>query len=133
MVRMTRETPATTQAARLSAVAAGTTGLLMPAKLWAARRAAYPFRATAGRGATRSGSAALCGRVRSAKGKGRVMASTIPSSAFSAHAPVRPDWLAKRREAALEPDLPIVDPHHHLIDRPENGTYLLRDLLADID
>ena len=38
---------------------------------------------------------------------------------------VRPDWLAKRREAALEPDLPIVDPHHHLIDRPESGTYLL--------
>jgi len=61
------------------------------------------------------------------------MSSTMPSSVFSAHPTVRPDWLAKRREAALEPDLPIVDPHHHLIDRPENGTYLLRDLLADID
>lgn len=61
------------------------------------------------------------------------MASTIPSSAISAHLAVRPDWLAKRREAALEPDLPIIDPHHHLIDRPESGTYLLRDLLADID
>jgi predicted TIM-barrel fold metal-dependent hydrolase len=46
---------------------------------------------------------------------------------------VRPDWLDKRREAALEPDLPIVDPHHHLIDRPESGRYLLPDLLADID
>ena len=54
------------------------------------------------------------------------------SSAISAHLAVRPDWLAKRRGGALEPDLPIIDPHHHLIDRPESGTYLLPDLLADI-
>lgn len=27
---------------------------------------------------------------------------------------VRPDWLAQVHEAALEPDLPIIDPHHHL-------------------
>ena len=45
---------------------------------------------------------------------------------------MRKDWLARRREEALEPDLPIVDPHHHLIDRPESGTYLLPDLLEDI-
>ena len=44
--------------------------------------------------------------------------------------PVRPDWLAQHTEAALEPDLPIVDPHHHLWDRPGNS-YLLPDLLAD--
>ena len=43
---------------------------------------------------------------------------------------VRPDWLAQHTEAALEPDLPIVDPHHHLWDRPGNA-YLLPDLLAD--
>ncbi len=61
------------------------------------------------------------------------MASTTPSSAISAHLVVRPDWLAKRRESALEAELPIIDPHHHLIDRPESGTYLLRDILADID
>src|SRR5262245_47253761 len=54
-------------------------------------------------------------------------------SQISAHLAVRPDWLAGRREEAIEPDLPIVDPHHHLIDRPESGTYLLPDLLADID
>jgi predicted TIM-barrel fold metal-dependent hydrolase len=54
-------------------------------------------------------------------------------TAISAHLAVRPDWLARRKEAALEPDLPIVDPHHHLIDRPESGTYLLTDLLADTD
>ena len=55
-----------------------------------------------------------------------------PPTAISSHLAVRPDWLAKRREPALEPDLPIVDPHHHLIDRPESGCYLLPDLLADI-
>jgi len=59
------------------------------------------------------------------------MSSTIPANAISAHLAVRPDWLARRPEAILEPDLPIVDPHHHLIDRPESGTYLLPDLLAD--
>jgi predicted TIM-barrel fold metal-dependent hydrolase len=61
------------------------------------------------------------------------MSSTIPASAFSAHPTVRPDWLDKRREPALEPGLLIIDPHHHLIDRPQNGTYLLPDLLADIN
>ena len=55
------------------------------------------------------------------------------NSQISTHLAVRPDWLASRREEALEPGLPIVDPHHHLIDRPESGTYLLPDLLADID
>jgi predicted TIM-barrel fold metal-dependent hydrolase len=61
------------------------------------------------------------------------MAAMQPAdSPISAHLAVRPDWLASRREEALEPDLPIVDPHHHLIDRPESGTYLLPDLLADI-
>ncbi len=42
-------------------------------------------------------------------------------------------WLDKRPpEAALEPDLPIIDPHHHLWDTPHRGTYFLPDLLADI-
>lgn len=42
-------------------------------------------------------------------------------------------WLDKRpTEAALEPDLPIIDPHHHLWDTPHRGTYFLPDLLADI-
>jgi len=48
-----------------------------------------------------------------------------------AHLTIRPDWLAKRREDPLEPELPIVDPHHHLWDRPGNR-YLLPDILADI-
>ena len=27
-------------------------------------------------------------------------------------------WLGKTVESALEPDLPICDPHHHFWDRP---------------
>lgn len=41
-------------------------------------------------------------------------------------------WLAKRpTEAALEPALPIIDPHHHLWDAPHRGEYLLAEFLAD--
>src|SRR5436189_3741434 len=43
---------------------------------------------------------------------------------------VRNDWLARRTEEILEPALPIIDPHHHLWDRP-GWRYLLDDLLAD--
>jgi L-fuconolactonase len=39
-------------------------------------------------------------------------------------------WLAQRREEIIEPDFPIVDPHHHLWDRQEHR-YLLDQLLAD--
>src|SRR5207248_2614343 len=43
-------------------------------------------------------------------------------------------WLARRpKEAALEPELPIIDPHHHFWDTPQRGRYLLPELLADID
>lgn len=42
-------------------------------------------------------------------------------------------WLAKRpAEAALEPELPIIDPHHHLWHTPHRGRYFLPELLADI-
>jgi len=42
-------------------------------------------------------------------------------------------WLAKRpTEPALEPDLPIIDPHHHFWDTPQRGCYMLPELLADI-
>lgn len=44
--------------------------------------------------------------------------------------PIDEDWLGLVTEEILEPDLPIVDPHHHLWHR--NGlVYLLDDLLAD--
>src|SRR4051812_30790635 len=47
----------------------------------------------------------------------------------------KPDeaWLAKAPpEEILEPDLPIVDTHHHLWDMP-GYRYLIDELLADID
>jgi predicted TIM-barrel fold metal-dependent hydrolase len=50
----------------------------------------------------------------------------------SLHAPVREDWLALRREEILEPGRPIVDPHHHLWDRP-GARYLFPELLADMN
>lgn len=40
------------------------------------------------------------------------------------------DWLSRCSEPAIDPDLPIVDPHHHLWDH-ERGRYLLDELQAD--
>jgi L-fuconolactonase len=59
------------------------------------------------------------------------MPTPDPATAPTPHLPVRPDWLAKRQEEILEPELPIVDPHHHLVDRANTGRYLLPELLAD--
>src|SRR6516165_11141319 len=42
------------------------------------------------------------------------------------------EWLKKLTEEILEPDLPIVDPHHHLWDHP-GSRYLLDELLADVN
>jgi L-fuconolactonase len=41
------------------------------------------------------------------------------------------DWLALTTEDAIDPDLPICDPHHHFWDRP-GGRYLLDELLVDL-
>ena len=46
--------------------------------------------------------------------------------------PITPDWLDQVKEEALDPDLPIIDPHHHLWDYPRDR-YMLDELLADID
>ncbi len=43
----------------------------------------------------------------------------------------REAWLTLTQEEALDPDLPICDPHHHLWDYP-NNRYLLEDLLQDL-
>ena len=44
------------------------------------------------------------------------------------------DWLGRMTEQALEPDLPICDPHHHLWDQRETFVYryLLEDFFADM-
>jgi predicted TIM-barrel fold metal-dependent hydrolase len=42
----------------------------------------------------------------------------------------RDAWLAQLTEAALEPELPIVDPHHHLWDHP-GSRYMLDEIIRD--
>jgi L-fuconolactonase len=58
------------------------------------------------------------------------IASTSAAPSTPYYLPVRQDWLDRRKEPILAPDLPIVDPHHHLWDRP-GWRYLLDELLAD--
>ena len=43
----------------------------------------------------------------------------------------RTAWLNRTTEAALDPTLPICDPHHHLGDHPQNR-YLLDELRLDL-
>ncbi len=40
------------------------------------------------------------------------------------------EWLSQTPEPALDPDLPIVDPHHHLWERPGNK-YMLDEIVVD--
>ena len=62
--------------------------------------------------------------------------NTAPASAGAAAnsppSPRYPDqaWLALRQEEIIEPELEIVDPHHHLWDRPGHR-FLIDQLLAD--
>ncbi len=44
--------------------------------------------------------------------------------------PGTPEWLALVQEDIVDPDRTIVDPHHHLWQRPGN-TYVLEDLWSD--
>ena len=55
---------------------------------------------------------------------------TASAQQSAPRSPVRQDWLDRRKEPALEPELPIVDPHHHLWVRP-GYHYMLDDFLAD--
>ena len=41
------------------------------------------------------------------------------------------DWISQTQEEAVEPELPIIDPHHHFWDR-NNSRYLLEELAADV-
>jgi L-fuconolactonase len=61
-----------------------------------------------------------------------VSASSPAPPAGSSNYPIRPEWLSQWQEEILEPDRPIVDPHHHLWDRP-GWRYLLDELLADLN
>ena len=48
----------------------------------------------------------------------------------SGHLAIREEWLARSKEEVIAPDLPIVDPHHHLWKR-DGHQYFLEELLAD--
>lgn len=52
------------------------------------------------------------------------------STVGSRMAGINDAWLAKTLEPVLEPELEIIDPHHHLWDFPEHR-YLINELLAD--
>ena len=54
-----------------------------------------------------------------------------PASPASYYPPVRTEWLSLTREAAIDPERRIIDPHHHLWDRP-TWRYLQPDYLADL-
>jgi hypothetical protein len=54
---------------------------------------------------------------------------TQPTNPFPT---VRPDWLARRVEPIIDPDYPIVDPHHHLFDSPM-WRYRFDDFLEDLN
>jgi len=53
----------------------------------------------------------------------------LPTNPFP---PVRPDWLARRVEPIIDPDYPVVDPHHHLFDSPM-WRYRFDDFLQDLN
>jgi len=49
----------------------------------------------------------------------------------SRHIPVREEWLALRTETPIDADRRLIDPHHHLWDKP-GSRYLLDDMLTDM-
>lgn len=60
------------------------------------------------------------------------MSAPNPPTPFGRSNPPDEAWLAKQQpEPILEPNLPIIDTHHHLWQRP-NHRYLLDELLADL-
>ena len=75
-------------------------------------------------------SSPLVGAAAGASGIALLLRTRRPTT-FAIQAPIRQDWLDNRREEIVEPDLPIIDPHHHLWDRPDDR-YLFQDLRADI-
>jgi L-fuconolactonase len=48
------------------------------------------------------------------------------------HPNLNPEWLARHTEDILDPELPIIDPHHHLWDR-RGSKYYLDELVADLN
>jgi predicted TIM-barrel fold metal-dependent hydrolase len=58
-------------------------------------------------------------------------ASNAPASKSGLYADPREDWLAQYTEEVIDPQRPIVDPHHHLWDRG-GQRYMIEEIAADI-
>jgi hypothetical protein len=54
-------------------------------------------------------------------------ASSAAASKSGLYADPREDWLALRKEEIIDPQRPIVDPHHHLWDRG-GQRYLIEEM-----
>ena len=60
------------------------------------------------------------------------MSASEQPTRFVQSSPPDESWLARQQpEPILDPDLPIIDTHHHLWDRPQHR-YLLDEFLADV-
>jgi len=57
--------------------------------------------------------------------------STAAASSSGLYADPREDWLAQYTEEVIDPQRPIVDPHHHLWDRG-GQRYMIEEMAADI-
>ena len=57
--------------------------------------------------------------------------STAAASKSGLYADPRQDWLALRKEEVIDPQRPIIDPHHHLWDRG-GQRYLIEEITDDI-
>ena len=82
-----------------------------------------------------SGTAGLLGGAALSSGTALAQNTAPATTGTAVNAPPSPPypdpaWLALRREEIIEPGLEIVDPHHHLWDRPGHR-FLLSELLAD--
>ena len=55
----------------------------------------------------------------------------VAGSSATPHLGIRSEWLAQVNEEIIEPELPIIDAHHHLWDR-QNARYLFADFIADV-
>lgn len=61
----------------------------------------------------------------------QVVEMTLDIAGPYRYPPPRQDWLALHTEQAIEPDLPIIDAHHHIWEQ-EGNVYRLDDLTADL-
>jgi predicted TIM-barrel fold metal-dependent hydrolase len=57
--------------------------------------------------------------------------STLLASSSGLYADPREDWLAQHTEEVIDPQRPIVDPHHHLWQRGKLR-YMIEQMVADI-